>query len=413
MARVTRQNLALLVLLGLIVVACGQGQQQDPAYIGDGNNAVTAAQIKDPTYEPNPEFDEFVRKKRLNQIPREKPTGQKPAEMRVDEPEYVGDPTEPEEKEPIPDEKVPPVETTTANPPATPPPSTSANPGVLPATPITGSVPANRNTIPKTSPRTNPQPAVQPIAKTATSNTIPKTGNSVGKVAVPTNLYRRGEKCKNLIYLPTTQAWCQHHNGRLYNGFQLEPVTGVYLSDQFKGKQFTTREVEETIHNVGLEFYKTFNKNTLIGSASKSGGGPILNAKGRPAHASHENGLDLDVFLSRKHEDQPLTYTAHTRTGEPYTKLIVDNFDHRATMWHIKEYNRSNRVYHFFVSHEVKAFLCKEYPNDIIHTKLSKYEGHYTHFHVKFHCDQSAEASCVPFEKPITNGTECPRNGRI
>lgn len=437
MARLSRQNLATLVLLGLYAVACGQGSNSGSGSgftVDSGANAVqTPAQAKDPTYEPNPEFEEFVRQSRQNKIPREKPTGQKPAEMRIEEPAFVGDSSEaqePLESEPIPEDG---TEKTTETPARTGlemPPKQTPNANVKPTpvrastpAPSGNSVPKSGNSVPKDLTTTPAKPPQQPPVTTrpaapapsAPGNHVPKpeTGNSVSRPNEPPNLYRRGEKCKNLIYLPTTQAWCQHHNGRLYNGFQLEPDKGVYLSDQFKGKQWTTIEVDETIRHVGREFFNTFHKNTFIGSASQHGGGPIINSSGRQAHVSHENGLDLDVFLPRKNDEKPVSYTASTRTGQTFTKLDEGNFDHRATIWLLKEYNRSGRVYHFFVSHEVKAFLCKEYPNDIIHTKISRYEGHYSHFHVKFRCGENAGASCVDPENPITVGTDCPRNSRM
>ncbi len=443
-ARVRRQILARMTLSGVsdtlaalglcslvVLSACAKSTDSSPMNGADGANAQTPAQAEDPTYKPNPQFEEWVKKSRNHELPKEKPSGATPAPINFDEPVYVGEsPFEEQEEEEVTESETPAVVAPrTSQPPARPTVPTTAPtvqtpkelPGAVypvpvspsgnsriggpPAAPVTAPIstaqpppqrveaigPNSRiGSPPPAAPRPTPQGPPIPQFQSGT------VGNQrIGRPSsAPPNLYRAGE-CKNLIYVSGAQAWCKVDKGRLYDAVKLEDGPGFRVQPNQDGKQFTTFEVEEAFRWVGDAYRRTFQKNSLIGQCAQKNGGPIMkrvNGRLVPVHLSHQNGLDCDVGLPRINEER-----------EPSRA----NTDLRAFWWMLNTYNSTGRVHHFFVSAEMKSILCREFPNDVLQSKISRWEGHTGHFHIRFRCPENGGAHCID-EPAYNGGIDCP-----
>jgi hypothetical protein len=98
------------------------------------------------------------------------------------------------------------------------------------------------------------------------------------------------------------------NNGRLECGWTLAPRTATYRTwDYPHGRSpnaadrrvGTDREIELIERIAGLWHADHPDRPLLIGDLSRPTGGPFGPLFGGPGHASHQNGLDVDVFMPR------------------------------------------------------------------------------------------------------------------
>jgi penicillin-insensitive murein endopeptidase len=120
----------------------------------------------------------------------------------------------------------------------------------------------------------------------------------------------------------------------------------------------------------------------LIGDLGPAQGGPTLSG-----HASHQNGLDADIWF----------LTSATRpTGVEREKLsapgfVVERKRLKAT-WGVAQVSllaaaaQRSEVNRIFVSPPIKRYMCREYPKASWLYRLRPWWGHEDHFHVRLMC---------------------------
>ena len=139
----------------------------------------------------------------------------------------------------------------------------------------------------------------------------------------------------------------------------------------------------------------------LIGDLGPPRGGPTLSG-----HASHQNGLDADIwFITRAARP---TAAQRERLGAP--GFVIDRKQLRAT-WSTgqadllvaaADHSEVNRI---FVSPAIKRYMCGRFPSASWLYRLRPWWGHEDHFHVRLMCP-AANALCQEQDPldPLDNG---------
>ena len=120
----------------------------------------------------------------------------------------------------------------------------------------------------------------------------------------------------------------------------------------------------------------------LVGDLGQAPGGPMLTG-----HASHQNGLDADVWfttLSRRP-------TNTEREGLQSAGFVAGRKTLKST-WGPAQANvlaaaaNSADVNRIFVSPPIKRYMCRQYPTASWLYRLRPWWGHEDHFHVRLQC---------------------------
>jgi penicillin-insensitive murein DD-endopeptidase len=129
--------------------------------------------------------------------------------------------------------------------------------------------------------------------------------------------------------------------------------------------------------------------------------GDLGQPRGGPApsgHASHQTGLDADVYYARdKGETVQMVDLEKKQTTKNFTDRIV-------TL--IKEAASDPRIDRLFVNPVIKRALCEKAGDDRtwLH-KIRPWWGHHEHFHVRLPCPDDSK-DCKP-QDPIADGDGC------
>jgi len=140
----------------------------------------------------------------------------------------------------------------------------------------------------------------------------------------------------------------------------------------------------------------------LIGDMGQPRGGPMSSG-----HASHQNGLDVDIWFRL-----PVTPLEPEEVEEPREVAVVTpaGLDHaRWTPAHarlIETAARSPEVDRLFVNPPIKAELCRTAGNDRAWlAKVRPWWGHEEHFHVRLGCPLG-DGACTP-QPAVPEGDGC------
>ncbi|WP_254432415.1 penicillin-insensitive murein endopeptidase [Magnetospirillum sp. SS-4] len=142
----------------------------------------------------------------------------------------------------------------------------------------------------------------------------------------------------------------------------------------------------------------------LIGDMAQPRGGPMSFG-----HASHQNGLDVDIWFRLSPErlgadelnsPRPARMVAADRLG-----VSAEWMPAQARLLELAA--RSGRVERIFVNPVIKQALCRSHPADDRGWlgKLRPWWGHDEHFHVRLACPADSP-DCEP-QKPFPEGDGC------
>ncbi|MDE1993250.1 MAG: penicillin-insensitive murein endopeptidase [Rhizobiaceae bacterium] len=144
----------------------------------------------------------------------------------------------------------------------------------------------------------------------------------------------------------------------------------------------------------------------LVGDISQPRGGPMFNG-----HASHQIGLDADVWLTPMPSH---TMTAAERETLPFTTMLAKNkfltiddkvwTDSRARLlMQAASYPEVERI---FVNPAIKKKMCDTWTGDRTNLgKLRPEYGHDSHFHIRIKCPVGS-VGCTP-QAPVAAGDGC------
>jgi penicillin-insensitive murein endopeptidase len=126
-------------------------------------------------------------------------------------------------------------------------------------------------------------------------------------------------------------------------------------------------------------------------------------------HASHQNGLDVDlVYFRNNHKEQDVSIETGFIENFVYQNKISKNFDIKRNWELIVALYETRLVQRAFVDPVIKKTLCNYVKNKKIFDKettkealriLRPYPNHADHIHVRLYCPKYS-TQCIPQEDP-------------
>lgn len=143
----------------------------------------------------------------------------------------------------------------------------------------------------------------------------------------------------------------------------------------------------------------------LIGDIAQPRGGPMLTG-----HASHQIGLDADIWLTPMPERRLST---EERENLPATNLVNATWDDVDPLTFTPQHSAllkaaalAPQIERIFVNPAIKKALCRDTKDDRSWlSKIRPMYGHNYHFHIRFACIKG-ETACLPQEPP-SRGEGC------
>lgn len=154
------------------------------------------------------------------------------------------------------------------------------------------------------------------------------------------------------------------------------------------------------IQDLTREFSSRHKANILIADISKEGGGPILDD-----HSSHQSGLDADILLLHKRNENELYTISERERLRPVSKLNSTKNKIDFNKWSslnselLKTAASYREVDRIFINPAIKKHLCGKYGNENWLRKLRPWWGHDGHFHVRLSCPAD-NPKCVDLDPP-------------
>ncbi|NUM89481.1 MAG: penicillin-insensitive murein endopeptidase [Bdellovibrionales bacterium] len=144
-----------------------------------------------------------------------------------------------------------------------------------------------------------------------------------------------------------------------------------------------------------------------IGDVADERGGSIS------GHASHQNGLDVDLAYFRKDQTmQDPAFTGGFAVSFVQNGAVVENFDRERNWALVKLLAATGRVSRFFVNPLIKEEFCRharaagEYRDDSLPLRLLRpWNGHDGHVHVRLQCPEGA--LLCRNQEPVPEGAGC------
>lgn len=173
---------------------------------------------------------------------------------------------------------------------------------------------------------------------------------------------------------------------------------GFKLARAERRRNFGHPELVSLIQKVALEGALIKLPPLLVGDLSQARGGPTLSA-----HASHQTGLDADIWYSRAARKQA------TLTSPPsmvdLKRLDVARAFGKREISTLKSFAENPKVDRILVHFAIKRELCRKFPNEAWIRKIRPWFGHDRHFHLRIRCPE-ASPLCVR-QDPIPAGNGC------
>jgi penicillin-insensitive murein endopeptidase len=204
------------------------------------------------------------------------------------------------------------------------------------------------------------------------------------------------------------QAVGAYDRGTLVHGVNL-PLEGDGFVKLFhdRDRGWSTSDLQDEVREVASRMAHQYPglDRMQIGDFARKGGGDI------DGHASHENGLDVDIAYFRN------DHSEHLRESSFEEKFVSDgavtqNFDVTRNWESIKSFVHSGRVNRIFVDGAIKARLCRQAQSqgelsreEAALRVLRPLENHQDHYHVRLLCP--ADSPRCKAQEPTPSGSGC------
>ncbi|MBI3548180.1 MAG: penicillin-insensitive murein endopeptidase [Elusimicrobia bacterium] len=143
----------------------------------------------------------------------------------------------------------------------------------------------------------------------------------------------------------------------------------------------------------------------LLGDIGQARGGPTSSF-----HASHQIGLDADIWYWRPEKGKRFTKEERETVGAP--NMVVPYFEKPSEYWKpemletLRLASDPPEVERIFVDPIIKQEACKKYPGAAWLRRLRPLWGHDNHFHVRLSCPK-ASPQCRGAKEPVPEGDGC------
>ena len=145
----------------------------------------------------------------------------------------------------------------------------------------------------------------------------------------------------------------------------------------------------------------------LVGDLGQARGGPSPSG-----HASHQSGLDVDIWFWRAPvaNQRRLTNKERETIGAPTfvdrkAKKIMKNWDRKMTKM-LRLATLDKRVARIFVNPAVKRHICETTKNKAWLRKIRPWYAHHDHMHVRLECPESSASCDAQRELPPGDGCD-------
>jgi penicillin-insensitive murein DD-endopeptidase len=144
----------------------------------------------------------------------------------------------------------------------------------------------------------------------------------------------------------------------------------------------------------------------LVGDISQPRGGPMLTG-----HASHQVGLDADVWLTPMPNR---TLSREERETMSAVDMVSEDERSVTSYWTpaqagiIKAAAEEPEVERIFVNAAIKKALCETASGQPWMNKVRAYWGHNYHFHIRIKCP-AGDSACEP-QDPVPSGDGCDKS---
>lgn len=183
--------------------------------------------------------------------------------------------------------------------------------------------------------------------------------------------------------------------------------SGYQVMRPFRNRFYGHPDLIQFLKNLGTEL-DAMDSALLLGDLGQPRGGPLPYG-----HASHQVGLDVDIWYWTHPEQRVRSLTADERNLLPMPSVLNANgavdptkFT-KETILKLKLASLDPKVERIFVNPAIKAYLCSILSqNELywLHT-LRPWTGHDDHFHVRIACPANGPA-CV-HQEPQAAGDGC------
>jgi penicillin-insensitive murein endopeptidase len=154
----------------------------------------------------------------------------------------------------------------------------------------------------------------------------------------------------------------------------------------------------EFIKALALELKGHGLQTLVVGDMGQPRGGPTMSG-----HASHQTGLDVDIWYRQLPEGKKLTMTDREKLKTP--DMVDGDFDNLNSKWNPKEMDvlklasEQPDVERIFVNPVIKQAICSAHKGEPWLSKLRPELGHGDHFHVRLKCPSDSQ-NCKDQEAP-------------
>lgn len=182
---------------------------------------------------------------------------------------------------------------------------------------------------------------------------------------------------------------------------------GYYVKRPQRRRHFGHPHLLEFVHSLGTALHEQDLGAVVIGDLGQPRGGPAPDG-----HASHQSGLDVDIWYPLAQTARGIPKGAAARNA--LQAQAVANFPRRKLTEHwtprvgqvLKVAATDARVSRIFVNPVIKEALCKTETDRSWLRKIRPWWGHDAHFHVRLSCPLDSPA-CVPqAELPAGDGCD-------
>lgn len=193
------------------------------------------------------------------------------------------------------------------------------------------------------------------------------------------------------VYPGSVDALGSYDAGCLAGASKIDIDGDGYAIMRVSRKRFYSHSAMNTyLHELGAKLQSMKMPLLLVGDVSPPRGGPMLNG-----HASHQIGLDADLWLTMK-KKRPTLRQRKTWNASSFVigrKKLRKNWSPTQVnlIATAASFAAVNRI---FVSPAIKRYFCQKSPDAEWLYKLRAWWGHEEHVHVRLNCPADA-AHCV------------------
>ncbi len=212
-----------------------------------------------------------------------------------------------------------------------------------------------------------------------------------------------------LIINPPNEVSGFYSNGAILTPTKVALRDHLFFFHPERDRSYSSTRMAETL------YFSTAALTELFPESESLGVGDISAQKGGElsGHASHQNGLDVDVSFYRSDFVAPAQMTSVVKNG-----VVSDDFDKLRNFSFIQIWVEQANAQRIFIDGAIKHSLCqwaydapeltsltKEAKSEVLR-RLRPYPNHDNHFHIRLRCPAESKKCLAQAEVPEGDGCD-------